>query len=1095
MGAFESAQCANDAVLAAVNSGLRGLSSSGVVNRQVVIAVQAAHVLTADRAQEVLGPSIVDRLTAYCLGSNDHVLLALALLMAAGADGEGAEELAAARQWTSYAGTLPTLDELSGLLSEWSPTQLHRLADPAGLAASAHRQEEALRATFECVQEAVSAPDSAAAMALRNMLTWQSFRWASAAVTSRAFLCGIEETRQAALDMFGQAQADFGRLALVPLVDMLNHDGMGRKATLDVTWDDGCRVIARRAYEPGEALLLSYGDRTGCDLLETYGFILPLAENAAEAAVLPLPLPQEPAVLDGSVGLQRSSWLGSIGPIETVELAAGPMHSLLSATTPGPCASAVHRVSSDTVALLRALSVDQEDLRSLAAEAAAESAGPVSADGSRPFLVGEGVVRLGGGPNKSGAPSALVPAERLLRALSPSNEARAANLLLQMISKAVAPMEEVYDLSCEGGDAADELALRLAAVLHAAAADAEGANAVLRTLPSATPLPALGRPWAALAPGLWSEAEYATAASPARAAMAATHVYNRAACLLAHLALIALAGKAAAAGGSASLSSPRDITAFVRRVLGDPRLTHAPPAHAPLPLASTTAALTAQLEGCKLLLECQEPWHELLLSGVKVIETRGYAPPPGLLGRTVLLLQSPRPGGLATHGLSAGVAVGVLRFSCVKEYRTRAQWEQDEVLHGVKADSPTPADGGFGWDGTPRYGWVVEPGSAARLAVPVPLALSEDTRLLRSIFAVSPIDLRLALWRAGERMGNDGSGPERAQMYELGALPGVAGRTLQMAFRARETVRAGVFITDRKCDRDGHDMTGCLAWTACALLGQLLAAYPAIYADKDVIELGCGTALLSAVCSGSGVRDGPALPGQAVLQSARTLIVTDGQAGVLELAGRNIAGRSLSVTLPLSWSTHPDAERRTATFEERRALAALRAAIPPSAADDPDGTAEPLFDLALASEPLYLHRSGNANSRPDWCMAAQATALLLTASRLLKPEGILLIVYSPRVRGMARDLTDAAAAAGLHSAPLPRISVLTPQQRSSHMYTDTRLVAYSASAEALDRLRQGAGDIPMAEPSESTDGAGWDDDEAEAADQASPFAGLPCGDE
>lgn len=111
-------------------------------------------------------------------------------------------------------------------------------------------------------------------------------------------------------------------------------------------------------------------------------------------------------------------------------------------------------------------------------------------------------------------------------------------------------------------------------------------------------------------------------------------------------------------------------------------------------------------------LEMQEPWAGLLLDGKKIIETRAYNLPKGLIGKKVDILQSKRgkdgfstlPDVMIGAKMTESVErVGWCIFDKVIVYRYKAKFEADEKKHLVKRDS------GYGWkdDTNVVYGWVV----------------------------------------------------------------------------------------------------------------------------------------------------------------------------------------------------------------------------------------------------------------------------------------------------------------------------------------------------------------------------------------------------
>jgi hypothetical protein len=97
----------------------------------------------------------------------------------------------------------------------------------------------------------------------------------------------------------------------------------------------------------------------------------------------------------------------------------------------------------------------------------------------------------------------------------------------------------------------------------------------------------------------------------------------------------------------------------------------------------------------------QRPFASSLVFGTKTIETRGYKLPSHLMGQTVYIIESPRPGQRRSRDRS--VIVGTVRFDGWKLYRNRAEWLADAPCHLVTPDDPL-----YGWrDDRPKYGWTV----------------------------------------------------------------------------------------------------------------------------------------------------------------------------------------------------------------------------------------------------------------------------------------------------------------------------------------------------------------------------------------------------
>ena len=257
------------------------------------------------------------------------------------------------------------------------------------------------------------------------------------------------------------------------------------------------------------------------------------------------------------------------------------------------------------------------------------------------------------------------------------------------------------------------------------------------------------------------------------------------------------------------------------------------------------------------------------------------------------------------------------------------------------------------------------------------------------------------------------------------------------------------------------DTTGLMQWRAGTLLAHLLACRaPALLRGARVVELGCGSALLSCVARAGG---------------AASVLATDASAPALELAAHNLA-RAAGAPCPA----------RTAELRWGAPTAASRA------------LGVGAYDLALASEVFYHHRAGGLI---EGGIGAQADALLTTAvQQLLTPctcsgaaagpcgAGLLLLAYTPRYPGMARALRASASALGLALRTLSRSALLTPAMRQSLAYTDTRLLAACACPGALAAhvaARLGSPPAaPQCEDSEWEEGAwdaGW-----EAADAQAP---------
>ena len=193
-----------------------------------------------------------------------------------------------------------------------------------------------------------------------------------------------------------------------------------------------------------------------------------------------------------------------------------------------------------------------------------------------------------------------------------------------------------------------------------------------------------------------------------------------------------------------------------------------------------TPLLHSQVDWSRLrrpALECQAPWSAALLEGAKRVETRTYALPAGLLGRELLLLESPRGGSASAVGDfvsggriggaagldgSGGSVVndgpstfsrasggggprlrlaGEVTFDACFAYESEEAWAADFERHRVPG-----SDAHYSWQAVERrgalpiYGWVVgrrrgwdESEAAAFVAERVPRCA---LRVHRSLFAV-----------------------------------------------------------------------------------------------------------------------------------------------------------------------------------------------------------------------------------------------------------------------------------------------------------------------------------------------------------------------
>ena len=142
-------------------------------------------------------------------------------------------------------------------------------------------------------------------------------------------------------------------------------------------------------------------------------------------------------------------------------------------------------------------------------------------------------------------------------------------------------------------------------------------------------------------------------------------------------------------------------------------------------------------------LELQQPWAADVVEGRKPIETRSYDLPPSLIGKRIMIIESPagKPGvsgmgdwiDLSESSKKCGAhVIGWCVFEKVKKYTTRDGFEADEKEHLVTRDS------GYGWkDGKTDvvYGWVV--GQCSGFSKNEVHGFASGIRRMRSLFQLS----------------------------------------------------------------------------------------------------------------------------------------------------------------------------------------------------------------------------------------------------------------------------------------------------------------------------------------------------------------------
>lgn len=97
-------------------------------------------------------------------------------------------------------------------------------------------------------------------------------------------------------------------------------------------------------------------------------------------------------------------------------------------------------------------------------------------------------------------------------------------------------------------------------------------------------------------------------------------------------------------------------------------------------------------------LNIQTPWSELLINGVKTVETRSYPLPEKYVGEELALIETP-----GRYGRFKARIIGTITFSHSFKYPDQKAWQDDHNRHCVAIDDPI-----YNWkDDKPKYGWVV----------------------------------------------------------------------------------------------------------------------------------------------------------------------------------------------------------------------------------------------------------------------------------------------------------------------------------------------------------------------------------------------------
>jgi hypothetical protein len=200
--------------------------------------------------------------------------------------------------------SLPPPSDFHLLPLLWPSHHLHALMD-SSIVESVKEKKNWLRIKYDTLLNRLAEPSSLSSLVLvhlKEILTWKLFLWATCCVQSRCFISADHVLS----------------VALIPFADLFNHNGadcnlsdtfVEERFRRVNTYEEGIGggkgdgVVAgkkksSRAYsftlsarfdiKRGEELTISYGDRSGKDLLETFGFLPPVQKNPCDTVTLPI---------------------------------------------------------------------------------------------------------------------------------------------------------------------------------------------------------------------------------------------------------------------------------------------------------------------------------------------------------------------------------------------------------------------------------------------------------------------------------------------------------------------------------------------------------------------------------------------------------------------------------------------------------------------------------------------------------------------------------------------------------------------------------------------------------------------------------------
>ena len=105
----------------------------------------------------------------------------------------------------------------------------------------------------------------------------------------------------------------------------------------------------------------------------------------------------------------------------------------------------------------------------------------------------------------------------------------------------------------------------------------------------------------------------------------------------------------------------------------------------------------------------QFPISQLIISGRKSVETRTYPIPKRLIGKDLVLIETP-----GKKGKFKARMIALIRFEDSFPYKTKTDFYKDLTRHCVDRDSP------WAWnEEKPKWGWPVEVREIFRTPLPL----------------------------------------------------------------------------------------------------------------------------------------------------------------------------------------------------------------------------------------------------------------------------------------------------------------------------------------------------------------------------------------